>query len=325
MKKLVIIICAVLVPFGIAFAQSNIADVNQEGGNQNANVTQTGSLNNADVNQFTDNFGPQTSDVIQTGAGNTVEVSQSQTGGGDNFLNSAFIQQIGDGNYGKQVQVAPGSNSGQHLIAYQTGDDNIAEQSILGGYTESFSVQQVGNENQAYQTALGGRHNHGEILQTGNENLATQTVDGSNNGYMAAEVLIQQAGNNNTATQDFYGYGWSHMNNGQIYQTGDENIATQLASGRSLDLQITQEGNLNEAFQDANGNNFDLGYGELIINQSGEDNFATQTVIGDGNQGYINQFGENNNAFMNQTGDMNWAQITQTGNGNTATVTQTNP
>lgn len=322
MKKLISIFAVLAFSASVVFAQSNEATVDQTGGNQTSSVTQSGSLNTADVDQFTNNFGPQNSTVLQTGTGNDAVVTQSQTGGGNTGTNYAYIEQVGATNVAFQSETAPNSSSGQNVWGKQIGTSNDLTQIIGGGYTESLKAIQDGIENIAAQYA-NGSHTHGEIYQKGDFNEAIQYLTGSNNGYMSSKILIDQLGDDNLASQTFNGSGSSHMNNGEIYQTGNENDAAQIGNGRSLNLQTAQTGNFNEASQNATGNNYGLGIGLLDIDQLGNDNEASQTAVGDGIWGKIAQTGDLNVASMSQTGDFNWAKITQTGNSNTASVVQT--
>ena len=58
-------------------------------------------------------------------------IIQSQTSGGDIFLNSIFLEQDGNNNKMTQKEKAPGSNSGQSETAHQTGNYNVGTQNIL--------------------------------------------------------------------------------------------------------------------------------------------------------------------------------------------------
>ena len=253
MKKLVFLFTMVFA-VSMVMAQNDV-DLSQTGANQVADISQTGSNNDADVTQFTDNDGKQKSTVIQTGKRNTVDVEQNQTGGGDNGMNRAFIQQVGNDNYGKQYENAPGYNGGQRVTAYQTGNLNDVRQSIFSGYTESFYTEQIGHKNDAIQEATGGGHNHGHVFQWGHENWAKQEIFGSNHGYMSAEIKIVQDGSLNDASQLFQQGGSGTKNNGEIYQYGDENYAYQEAIGKDLDLQLWQRSDDNRSVQKSWGNN----------------------------------------------------------------------
>ena len=234
MKKLIFLFTMVLA-VSMAMAQ-NTVNLSQTGANQEATIDQAGT-NNAKVTQFTDNEGPQKSTVLQYGEQNTVVVKQDQTGGGGNKpANTAFIEQVGNNNYGRQIEFAPGYNSGQHVKANQTGNSNDVRQTIFRGYTELLESNQTGHENIVIQEATGGGHNTAGINQNGIRNWAKQEMFGNNNGYSSAEIYINQFGDRNKARQLFTGNGQSHKNNGTIYQSGAENDAFQEGEGRDLNL-----------------------------------------------------------------------------------------
>ena len=273
----------------------NSVNLSQIGENQEATIDQ-GGTNNAKVTQFTDNVGAQKSTVLQYGEQNTVVVKQDQTGGGNNTpANTAFIQQVGNNNYGKQFEFAPGYNSGQKVIANQTGNSNDVRQSILRGYTELLESNQTGHENVVIQEATGGGHNTAGINQNGIRNWAKQEMFGDNNGYQSAEIYINQLGDRNKARQLFTGNGQSHKNNGTIYQSGAENDAFQEGEGRDLNLKLWQEGDFNK---------------------------STQKSWGIKNVSWLNQYGYNNTSTIVQDGDENSTKLYQSGDGGKVNVLQ---
>nr|WP_319509230.1 hypothetical protein [uncultured Draconibacterium sp.] len=350
MKKLVFLFFIVLVS-GLAMGQ-NTSTTTQLGDNQQADVSQVGSStsiitqstdddyaqkavvdqngasNMANINQIETDIGTNQSifaafsTVTQTGDENNADIDVFETGGGNKGNLVTSLIQIGNQNSGTQSLNAPGSNSGHNVTAKQVGNNNNSTQITNGGYTLSYQVDQYGSTNNASQTGHGDRYTDARIKQSGERNSGTQDIFGSNNGYSAAVVLIDQFGAGNVATQSFTGTGWSHRNNGEIWQDGTSNNASQIANGRSLDLQINQTGELNEATQNVTGNNYDLGIGLISATQLGDENEATQTANGDGIVGTIAQTGNYNVATMLQTGNLHSATITQTGNTNTATITQ---
>ncbi|HDR50353.1 MAG TPA: hypothetical protein ENN90_01860 [Mariniphaga anaerophila] len=296
MKKLVFF-------FAMVFAASmvmgqNTVDLTQTGANQESTVDQAG-INDAKVTQFTDNDGVQKSTIKQNGLRNDVIVEQNQTGGGGNQQNTAFIQQIGNDNFGKQYENAPGYNGGQHATAYQTGNLNDVRQSIFSGYTEALYTWQEGNENDAIQEATGGGHNYGNIYQWGNENWAKQEIFGTNQGSGAADILIEQDGSLNKARQLFTQGGFSQRNNGEIYQNGWRNDAFQEGAGTWLDLQLWQNGHDNKSTQKSWGN----------------DNTSWLVQSGDDHVGTIIQDGDNNSTKLNQSGSGK-VNVLQEGNSN---------
>lgn len=272
MKKLSAILTVFVLSCGLVFAQSNDATVTQSGDNQDSYVEQLGMTNLSNVTQTSDNTGPQKSEVYQDGTNNIATVNQSQTGGGGNTpANEAYIEQLGSDNQSTQTEIAPGYNSGQKVWGYQDGTANILTQSITSGHTESLKSEQFGTGNEATQTASGS-HNEGVVYQDGTENIAEQTLAGSNNGYMGAVIRIDQYGTTNYASQSFEGYGSSHMNNGVLYQDGDNNQGWQDGYGRNLNAQLNQVGDLNWSVQGQDG----IGH-TSVVDQTGNANVSTVT------------------------------------------------
>ena len=308
MKKLTLFVAFALTT-GFAMSQNNTSIIDQDGGNQKATVTQTGSVNVTSVKQFTDNTGPQISEVIQNGIGNAATVTQNQTGGGGHSVpNKAYIEQIGTSNMAIQSENAPGYNSGQHVWGKQIGTSNVLFQEVTSGHTISLKAIQDGTGNIAAQTA-NGAHNTGEVYQEGDRNYANQTMGGSNNGYGSAVVLIDQLGNDNTALQMFNGIGSSHKNNGEIYQIGEFNESNQIIVGRDNDITAFINGSDNTTNQVQNGD------GNKSTVKIGFQN--TPTYASDFNQVSTVQQGNSNSATFGLTkGNSNDVTIFQAGNSN---------
>ena len=308
MKKLTLFVAFALTT-GFAMSQNNTSIIDQDGGNQSATVTQTGTVNFTTVTQFTDNTGPQISEVIQDGTGNSAIVSQNQTGGGGHSVpNKAYIEQIGTTNTAFQSENAPGYNSGQNVWGKQNGTSNFLFQEVTSGHTISLKAIQNGTENSAAQMA-NGAHNTGEVYQDGDRNDANQIMSGSNNGYSSAVVLIDQLGNDNEANQLFNGVGNSHKNNGEIYQIGEFNESNQTIIGRdnSVAAFINGDNNLtNQAqFGDGNKSTVKIGFQN------------TPTYASDFNQVATIQDGNSNSATFGLTkGNSNVVEILQFGNSN---------
>lgn len=271
MKRLKTLLAVILISTGMVYAQSNTAAVDQNGDNQTSNATQVGSTNDIDIDQLSDNTGPQNATALQTGAGNSATINQSQTGGGNTGTNNAYIEQLGDGNISTQTQVAPGYNGGQNVWGLQDGTANQLSQTISGGYTNSLRAEQYGTENIANQSA-NGPYADGNVYQDGTANVADQTLTGSNNGYGGAIMLINQLGTENYASQTFAGSGLGHSNNGEIYQDGFDNDAWQDGSGRNLNSVLNQTGDLNISMQTQSGNDH-----SSVVTQSGNSNQSTVT------------------------------------------------
>src|SRR6056297_4334898 len=116
MKKLTILLVAMLFTAGMAFAQDNSADTNQSGNNNEAEVEQTGMSNTAEASQ--------------TGNQNDAYIQQGNFGGGavqSNFA-EADIEQIGnqnDATISQRQGFSSGTAVSEHYI-YQDGLRNEA-------------------------------------------------------------------------------------------------------------------------------------------------------------------------------------------------------
>lgn len=332
MKRFFALAAAATLVAGPVVAQT--ASVSQTGDNQTASVTQTGSPSNgAYVVQLTDNAGPQTSTVLQQGIGNYANVNMTEIGGGDHFLNTASLQQIGNSNQMWQSVYAPGYNSGQHVTAGQFGNLNLGVQSITAGYTDNLTLTQTGSNNTSHQT-LQGTYGDGTVNQTGDYNIAQQTMSGANNGYNVMGTLIDQTGNANQAYQTLESTGGSTLHNdAQIDQNGDGNYAYQFGHGWDLKLYILEDGPGNVAYSSSTGTtdyvNLHLTNGAYanVLQNDGDGNTVQGLSAGsaapvlDGGTLNVTQTGSTNTAFVSMlTGGT--ATVSQIGSTNTATVDQ---
>ena len=324
MKRLVSVLTAVFFMTGMALGQSgnnatttqegsnNDASVVQEGGNQKATVNQEEDQNVATVNQFTDNNGKQTATVIQKGdavGGNTATIDMDQISSGDNYENTANIEQVGDYNTSYQKVYAPSNSSGLNLSGKQKGNHNTLNQQIHNGYTNDFNATQKGDYNKARQYMSGAHNNSGDISQVGDYNKAVQVLSGSNNGYNGI-MAIEQDGNYNDAKQVFESTGsWTYNNSGLINQYGNSNYARQNVVGWRTDATILQGSeedgkryDYNKAWQNVDGTQ-----NTVYIRQQGNRNWTKQIVEGD----------KNNVSLSHHEGSYNTGRQTIDGNDNT--------
>lgn len=330
MRKLFALLTIVLFA-GFMMAQSNTATVQQTGDNQNANVSQVGSVNKSTVTQFTDNSGAQQSDVIQSGVQNESWVTQNQTGGGSNTpANTAYIKQIGNNNFGYQFENAPGYNSGQTQSAEQYGSDNTLNQTISQGYTTGQISYQNGNHDIATQNH-NSAYQFSNIQTWGDYSEAHQTADGTK----ANLHIAQYGGNYNYAKQNFSGnFAFVPGNTGDIIQNGAGNSAYQTLTGtehNSMDLVQTGNNNYSDQVQTGDNNTsstIQTGNTDQAISYQYDGVVGNTAAIsqtgGNTNYGYINQTGDSNNASITSDGSNHYGSITQTGGMNEAVVTQHN-
>lgn len=316
MKK-VSLFLGIMLAANFAMAQ-NTATVNQTGDNGQAIVTQGGTLNAAAVTQVetASNLpsGIQKATVKQTGTSNNAIVSQTETGGGNHGTNKAYIEQIGSSNQSVQSTYAPNYNSGQDVWGYQNGENNILNQTWQGGYTNSFNASMTGNRNHVIQ-GWNASNSHGYVTINGSDNHATQGLYGDNEGYSIG-IKIDQAGDFNNATQEFRGGAQGHNNVGLINQIHDNNTANQTVNGFDVFAIIDQIGYDNIANQTITGiaNFSSIKY--IEVKQTGDDNTAEQTVLGNSNQAKFTQTGNNNEARTSQIGNLSNVQVLQQGNSN---------
>ncbi|HPG40733.1 MAG TPA: hypothetical protein PLP19_16815 [bacterium] len=185
----------------------NISDINQNVNDYAlANVGQTGSFNEAYINQLRNQ---STGTITQTGddhyanqhingsvLGATI-IQSGNGGGGDNGMGNEAWQVLGSGTV----------NDHSSLSATQTGIENYSNQIMAGG--------------QWGWSHTGG--NQGFVVQSGNNNTAEEYMDksattpGSENNYS----IITQTGDWNTAQSFQYG----NAHNASTTQTGNNNNA----------------------------------------------------------------------------------------------------
>ena len=257
-------------------SRNNSATVNESGaGGHTATVNQNG-----DAGSFTsyDN----TATVTQTGSTNQATVNQlgvdtNGGGQGDSYKNTATVTQSGQNNKGFVTQNDFSSNNQATINQAGGGAGDLATISQItnafnnvatvnqgslstGGNTAKITQQQtypeaglLGNSATINQnTTVAGGGNYAEIIQGiptnpggtySNQNLATISQQGSSN-----QARLQQTGDLNTATI-------SQNGNGNILQglTGAGSFATQIGTSNSLTLTQTSVTNANIANVGQNG------------------------------------------------------------------------
>lgn len=294
------LVFALLLAPGMAFSDSNVADVtqvgnsnvataDQAGDNNTASVSQYGNLSKADVDQIGD---ANTATVVQGTAG--TPISSSALVG---YVSGAVIYQEGDNNTASTTWHV--GNLGSRIS--QIGDGNDGEQDLAStsGYKAgkyAIDIQQVGDNNDGYQK--------------------TTAKYGT---YGIQDMLIQQTGNSNIGSQEsLSGVSWGM----EIIQTGDSNNSTQYQDGMHDIASAQIVGNSNVTSQTQSYTLWGLTTRTATIDILGDTNTATQNQLGVSCVADIDIVGNANTATQNQVGNNNFAQLTQTGNNNVASQTQ---
>lgn len=369
MKAALVVLVSIFFLAGFVFAQGNTATVYQEGTSNTATVDQTGSAHNALVNQYgtnladVDQYGGN-SDIAevnqgssgnpvtnvpsayqwhgawieQDGSSNEAYISQTKSGGaasiyqmgnsniGIQDLNSTWhevsktsprmaldIDQIGDGNYAKQLtRFNFGSYGIQHMWVDQTGDGNYVYQYSNGGMQSVMEVNQNGNNN--------GNATSADVSATGLSSpldlpwgtkmpppnaggidpsaISSGTYTQYQNGrYSTAIIDITGSDNKTTQAQEFTVWSVSGQNDATITIIGDFNAVIQAQMGEYNDSYVDIDGSTNV----------------VTTSQEGDDNYADIDLL---------STSDGNIAAIQQTGNGHWATITQNGASNTATVVQ---
>ena len=228
MKKLTTLLVAFFVTAGMAFAQSNIATIDQVGDDHEAMIEQIGFSNSAYVDQ-TDGGGGSNGDAF-------ADISQQGDENSVNLLQRAF--------YGFPAE--------SYATITQIGNNNSVEgtsatsafyQNQPGGILE---VYMEGNDNTLYSLRGEAQKNKNEffldIIGSANS-VGMQQEGGSGDVYIEGDfntVMLSQLGNNsafNTATVDVLG----NENGVSVTQTMDSNSAAVNVTGSFNSATITQK------------------------------------------------------------------------------------
>lgn len=348
MKKLVFLfamVFAVSIVLGqntsvkVQSGQDQTAEVEQLGDLNTSYVTQDNKNNSALVEQSNENLqaaNANLSTVVQTGKTNIAEVYQTHNGNltnGHEGLLETRIYQTGDNNFIGQVQGPHGQMGTSLAVADQGGNNNWASQHQLRYGNEAF-IYQLGNGNTAKQGQdapllddddFVGSMNYALIDQSGNNNSASQSQYGWDN-----HVEAYQSGNGNTSIQDQKNTSW--VSEAFVYQSGNNNDALQEQIGSLNSAVIDQASNGNVAEQDQSSDvRRDSGYDPLNraeiyqLGGAGNDAFQTQTTPGGNlitNFAWAYQNGSDNWVSQTQNGGNNYSTASQTGSGHSATLTQ---
>jgi hypothetical protein len=300
MKRFLTILLVVTLVCSISFAQ-NTSTVNQTGNNHQATVSQSGTGNDSTLNQTKTDYTYYSSatraTINQTGTDNTSIVNELRGAyGGNANWSEVTVNQSGTDNMSNVYQNV---NDYAHATVTQDGIENEADIDQIGN-TSYATIYQQGELNYGKQY-LWTINSTADIIQVGSSNQAYQTT--LTPPVKNSVFYIEQRGDRNYAQQDIKGTAWGYAqggNNATIYQTGNDNNATQFMGGSP------------------SGSD----YNTSTISQTGNDNDATSSQDGTFNTDTITQLGNSNLASLTQTGTGHLGTINQIGDGNAATVTQ---
>jgi hypothetical protein len=328
--------------------QLNLAEVDQDGANNESTTIQQGDFNNAytrqnnggggmslgnraqimqgTANQAENNdaaieqdgqdnsaYTLQTYDnsdawTVQNGVGNTSEINQN-AGPEDSQGQFAVVTQNGENNESRVNQDnAPGSDARNVAYTAQAGSNNSAEQ-----------IQSA--EGSTGNTAVISQGVSNQIFQVpGSEQAYFDTValdpsiTGGNNNILGSDNGVAFQQQNGDGNQGFIGQyaNTNDSNNGAQVQDGDNNTAALLQNAFG-----SPNGNGNTARQEQYGDGNTSG-----LMQNGNDHRALQSQVGDDNSILSTQRGRNNNLNVFQEGNGSYAQSIQHGRNNVALITQ---
>ena len=326
---------------------SNESEIDQNGTNNNATVTQDGGVEgSADINQGTTVPGVD----AENATASITQTESSSNGTSPGFQipsNEAVINQSGanmraditqnakDGvsetNVATVDQFSSGANL-QRAAIDQDGEGNLATASQ--GETATFpvrqtsgqrvSVTQEGDFNESYTDQKGNDGfarveqyqdgNYSDINQPGLEGTATVYQDGlDNESYISQsgnfhEAYVDQVGDGNIS--DISQLGGANYGFASVQQSGNMNTST-VTQRRDAGLSTPPRPSGNRAIVAQNGD-----YNDSLVYQSGEDG---------GNLARVSQEGENQTSVIYQTGDDNRAIVDEQGPGagNTSGILQT--
>jgi len=335
MKKIILIFISVFTLSSV-FAQNNIATTVQTGLKQNSVVVQTGSDNNAEINQVNTQTTSRLSiitnaSIEQTGISNSSVITQNI----DNTTrigNKSNTVQNGDFNDGIQTTTTAISGGGLNESLSQTGNYNKSEQTLktnthVGMWGDHITVEQIGNVNIASQSVVDGGLNFAIIHSEGNDNSAIQSLTGIFNGYGrgVTPITIDQVGNENIAEQTMVGENRTMNNRAVILQTGNKNSGIQtFDNSLEVTATLTQIGDENVSVSSFTpGNVYVVSYDDNAdIYQEGNNNNSVTSQAGSYQSIDVTQTGNFNMSTVEQNDFYNVSNVTQNGNSNVSNITQ---
>jgi hypothetical protein len=324
----------------------NTAEITQDGDNLYADVAQTGDDNSAVVDQLVASMSDAT--ITVTGNGNSSDVGQSgaehqaeivTTGDfnsagifQDGNSNTALVEQFGGDN--DSVISQSGSLNDSYVIS--DGDNNAADIDIVGD-DNLFDVYQYEYDNDVMGMVTGS-FNDVYVLQTGYNNLVDITIEGDTNIVEVRELLGSRRNSDMTAFIDGDG--------NELYAAG------RAGSGQSMSFDITGNDNYIDTFQFHNGVSLDFttagnsvsnnvadidqagafssisllltgSSNNIVMQQGGPSSNASNRIEGIGGTGGFHIGGDNGDIDLLQSGAQNVIQGMQMSDGSSINVSQT--
>ncbi|HVF93679.1 MAG TPA: hypothetical protein VM900_05135, partial [Sphingomonas sp.] len=303
MKSTIFLSASAIALFASAptFAQNNISTVNQSGNGANADVGQTGTADNSEVNQS---------------AGAKAKVRQA----GTNTLAGRYTPDQYPNNRSLITQSAANADADvaqNGTVNRSTIDQAAAAVSLVrqtGTYNNSTIRQEAtATGATAKVTQLGSYgDNRSGIVQRGDSTATVTQTDGASNPpgfqYPGNQSDIDQTGNGNEAT---------------VAQNGDDNFSTVTQNATGAVATVVQTGSENNATTTQNAtakSNIEQGNSNPASMRNTA--FVTQNAMAGGSISDINQNGTGNRADITQNAANQDSFNYSTGTDNRATVSQ---
>jgi len=240
-------------------------------------------------------------EIHQDGTDNESYVYQSGSAAGP--LNKVLVYQDGTANYSDIHQDGEGNKAGygayghdNMLTATQDGYDNQAavdeyRWKDADNYNNTVHISQSNNSaglgSRAYMQ-MKGDNNTVNVSQSGSWN---QVRDGGMFPDVDAEVLLSDP----SAFFKYEGDGSTIT----FTQNGNQNVVSGEVHNSGLDMDINQQGNVNQTFMTV-GTTGILTGNMIDVDQVGNSNTATLSIESNSNTATVNQVGNNNSASITQ-------------------------
>lgn len=320
MKKIAVILLALLLTSGMALAQNNDSEIKQYGTNI-GEVFQKGDGNEGNIYQ-----GSSANPVSNAATSSWKLGSWIDQIGNDNYANTdvnnssngTSIDQLGNDNWAwQQINTFETKTTNWNRMGAdidQNGNDNYGWQKTVYSFgcygIQGMLIDQDGNDNYAKQFSKGGMAGTMEVIQNGN----------NNNNSTTNPLDVSCTGQRNPLTLP-----WAEKPGGAYtqYQNGRYSVAHAKVTGSDNNTAQYQEYTVwsisgdNDAYIDITGNGNDAVQGQL-----GEYNYSDIDIQGNDNVMANSQWGDSNTATFSIIGDRNCAGIEQRDNNNTGLVLQ---
>ncbi|SEP13755.1 Curlin associated repeat-containing protein [Salinihabitans flavidus] len=310
----------------------NSVEIEQEGADNEASIDQTGEINLAgtEAQPIVQNGFDNRLTIRQSGVGNTtvgtagLAVRQVNTARGPFGTNTAFVEQLGNGNRVDEIQqrnLGATPQRGNRLSLRQiNGNDNVIgtvsqiKQSGMLGQSANITMDGTGNRidvvSQDSRSTLRGEENAIFVLIQGSNNGTTALRGVAQRPLVSASTLSQVGG-----TEDTLANG-NLMNLEILANDTAFGIVQRGRSNRTGAIVITGDGNSLGIDQDGLDNDLSVGLIEGTDNEIGVSQFGTNVAFldllgqSDGNSVLIDQMGTND-AAVTVEGDRNILSVVQ--------------